>query len=793
MFLDKIFGDPNQRYLKKIRPLVEKINSLEKKCETLKESDFPLKTQEFKERLKKGETLDDLLPEAFALVREAAKRTLKQRHFDVQLMGGIALHQGKIVQMLTGEGKTLTATLPLYLNALEGRGCHLVTVNDYLARRDTVWMGQIYHLLGLSVGCLNHEQSFLYDPNYKKPDEEKEKIRDELGGFKVVEDFLRPVSRKEAYLADITYGTNNEFGFDYLRDNLVLDEKEIVQRELNFAIIDEVDFILIDEARTPLIISGPAEEKTERYREFAKIAKILEKEKDYEVDEKMKAISLTPLGQEKIIKILNFDPWQKGDIETLHLLDVSLRAKEFFLPERDYIVKNGEVIIVDEFTGRLMPGRRWSGGIHQAVEAKEGVFIRPQMRTLATITFQNYFRMYKKFAGMTGTAWSSREEFLKVYGKEVVVIPPNKPMIRKDLPDKVFKTKKIKREKLIEEIKRRYEKGQPVLVGTTSIEENERLSQLLKKEGIPHQVLNAKYHEKEGEIIAQAGKFKAVTVATHMAGRGVDILLGGNPPDPEEAKKVKALGGLFVLGTERYESRRIDDQLRGRSGRQGDPGESQFFISLEDDLLRIFGGERIKALMEKWNFPEDLPIENKLVSELIDSAQAKVEGLNFDIRKHLLEYDDVLQKQRIKIYQKRREILKDPKSFLKKILPQEVLTQKEKESGNIFWEMAKITTLKILDFLWQEHLETMEALRESVKIRTYGQINPLVAYRTEGYKIFKDMEEHFEKMVKDTIPLLKIEVSKTPTKRIFKKPGRNDPCPCGSGKKYKKCCWPKYG
>jgi len=793
MFLDKIFGDPNQRYLKKIRPLVEKINSLEKKCETLKESDFPLKTQEFKERLKKGETLDDLLPEAFALVREAAKRTLKQRHFDVQLMGGIALHQGKIVQMLTGEGKTLTATLPLYLNALEGRGCHLVTVNDYLARRDTVWMGQIYHLLGLSVGCLNHEQSFLYDPNYKKPDEEKEKIRDELGGFKVVEDFLRPVSRKEAYLADITYGTNNEFGFDYLRDNLVLDEKEIVQRELNFAIIDEVDFILIDEARTPLIISGPAEEKTERYREFAKIAKILEKEKDYEVDEKMKAISLTPLGQEKIIKILNFDPWQKGDIETLHLLDVSLRAKEFFLPERDYIVKNGEVIIVDEFTGRLMPGRRWSGGIHQAVEAKEGVFIRPQMRTLATITFQNYFRMYKKFAGMTGTAWSSREEFLKVYGKEVVVIPPNKPMIRKDLPDKVFKTKKIKREKLIEEIKRRYEKGQPVLVGTTSIEENERLSQLLKKEGIPHQVLNAKYHEKEGEIIAQAGKFKAVTVATHMAGRGVDILLGGNPPDPEEAKKVRALGGLFVLGTERYESRRIDDQLRGRSGRQGDPGETQFFISLEDDLLRIFGGERIKALMEKWNFPEDLPIENKLVSELIDSAQAKVEGLNFDIRKHLLEYDDVLQKQRIKIYQKRREILKDPKSFLKKILPQEILTQKEKESGNIFWEMAKITTLKILDFLWQEHLETMEALRESVKIRTYGQINPLVAYRTEGYKIFKDMEEHFEKMVKDTIPLLKIEVSKTPTKRIPKKPGRNDPCPCGSGKKYKKCCWPKYG
>jgi preprotein translocase subunit SecA len=793
MFLDKIFGDPNQRYLKKIRPLVEKINSLEKKCETLKESDFPLKTQELKERLKKGETLDDLLPEAFALVREAAKRTLKQRHFDVQLMGGIALHQGKIVQMLTGEGKTLTATLPLYLNALEGRGCHLVTVNDYLARRDTVWMGQIYHLLGLSVGCLNHEQSFLYDPNYKKPDEEKEKIRDELGGFKVVEDFLRPVSRKEAYLADITYGTNNEFGFDYLRDNLALDEKEIVQRELNFAIIDEVDFILIDEARTPLIISGPAEEKTERYREFAKIAKILEKEKDYEVDEKMKAISLTPLGQEKIIKILNFDPWQKGDIETLHLLDVSLRAKEFFLPERDYIVKNGEVIIVDEFTGRLMPGRRWSGGIHQAVEAKEGVFIRPQMRTLATITFQNYFRMYKKFAGMTGTAWSSREEFLKVYGKEVVVIPPNKPMIRKDLPDKVFKTKKIKREKLIEEIKRRYEKGQPVLVGTTSIEENERLSQLLKKEGIPHQVLNAKYHEKEGEIIAQAGKFKAVTVATHMAGRGVDILLGGNPPDPEEAKKVRALGGLFVLGTERYESRRIDDQLRGRSGRQGDPGETQFFISLEDDLLRIFGGERIKALMEKWNFPEDLPIENKLVSELIDSAQAKVEGLNFDIRKHLLEYDDVLQKQRIKIYQKRREILKDPKSFLKKILPQEILTQKEKESGNIFWEMAKITTLKILDFLWQEHLETMEALRESVKIRTYGQINPLVAYRTEGYKIFKDMEEHFEKMVKDTIPLLKIEVSKTPTKRISKKPGRNDPCPCGSGKKYKKCCWPKYG
>jgi len=793
MFFDKIFGDSNKRYLKRIRPYIEKINSLEKKYEKIKDEDFSFKTQEFKERIKKGESLDNLLPEAFALVREAAKRTLKQRHFDVQLMGGIALHQGKIVQMLTGEGKTLTATLPLYLNALEGRGCHLVTVNDYLARRDTVWMGQIYHLLGLSVGCLNHEQSFLYDPTYKKPDEEKEKIRDELGGFKVVEDFLRPVSRKEAYLADITYGTNNEFGFDYLRDNLVLDEKEIVQRELNFAIIDEVDFILIDEARTPLIISGPAEERTEKYREFARIAKFLEKGKDYEVDEKMRAISLTPAGQEKIIQILNFDPWQRGDIETLHLLDVSLRAKEFFLPERDYIVKNGEVIIVDEFTGRLMPGRRWSGGIHQALEAKEGVFIRPQMKTLATITFQNYFRMYRKFAGMTGTAWSSREEFLKVYGKEVVIIPPNKPMIRKDFPDKVFKTKKIKREKVVEEIKKRYEKGQPVLVGTTSIEENERLSQLLKKEGIPHQVLNAKYHEKEGEIIAQAGKFKAVTVATHMAGRGVDILLGGNPPNLEEAKKVRALGGLFVLGTERYESRRIDDQLRGRSGRQGDPGESQFFISLEDDLLRIFGGEKIKALMERWNFPDDVPIENKLISELIDSIQAKVEGLNFDIRKHLLEYDDVLQKQRIKIYQKRKEILKDPKNFLKKILSQEVLAQKEKELGDLFWEISRITTLKILDFLWQEHLETMEALRESVKIRAYGQINPLVAYRTEGHKIFKEMEKHFEKMVKDTIPLLKIEAPKVSSKKVFKKTGRNEPCPCGSGKKYKKCCWPKYG
>ena len=823
--LDKIFGDSDKKYLKKIQPIVEKINSLEKDFERFSNEKLKGKTAEFKERLKKGETLDDILPESFALVREAAKRTLGQRHFDCQLMGGIVLHQGKIAEMKTGEGKTLTATLPLYLNALEGRGCHLVTVNDYLARRDTVWMGQIYHALGLSVGCLNHEQSFLYDPDYKKPAEEKDKLRDELGSFYVVEDFLRPCTRKEAYLADITYGTNNEFGFDYLRDNMVYSLDQMVQREFHYAIIDEVDFLLIDEARTPLIISAPDTESSKWYQEFARIIPKLEPEKDYQIDEKMRVVILTEEGIAKVEKILGMENiYTERGIRYLHHLEQSLRAqainpadgKPLFARDRDYIVKDGKVIIVDEFTGRLMPGRRWSGGLHQAIEAKEGVSIQPESITLATVSFQNFFRLYKKLAGMTGTALTSAEEFEKVYKLEVISIPTNKPMIRVDLPDKVFKTERGKFQAIVREIKEKYQKGQPVLVGTRSVEKNEYLGKLLEREGIPHQILNAKNHQREGEIIAQAGKLKAMTVATNMAGRGVDIILGGNPPEPGEAKKIVELDGLYVIGTERHEARRIDNQLRGRGGRQGDPGSSQFFVSLEDDLLRIFGGDKIKSLMEILKIPEDEPIESKWISRAIDDAQAKVEGFNFDARSHLLEYDDVMNKHREIFYKKRREILENPSPALKeKILEilekagfsQKDFEAKEKEVGSEkFLEAIRGLCLKIFDFYWISHLEEMEHLRDKVSLRAYGQLDPLVEYKNEGFKLFRNLLSAIELTIAQTIS--KIQIAKEPIRPQpvvlpsipKKKVGRNDPCPCGkinskTGKpmKYKKCCWPKYG
>ena len=805
--LTKIFGDPNEKYLKKIQPIVEKINSLEPRFEKLSDGKLREKTEEFKQRLKKGETLDDILPEAFALVREAAKRTLGQRHFDVQLMGGIVLHQGKIAEMKTGEGKTLAATLPLYLNALEGKGCHLVTVNDYLARRDTVWMGQIYHFLGLRVGCLNHEQSFLYDPEYKKPSEEKDKIRDELGSFQVVEDFLKPCSRKEAYLADITYGTNNEFGFDYLRDNMVYDLNEIVQRGHHYAIIDEIDSILIDEARTPLIISAPDTQSSQWYQEFAKIVPQLKEEEDYEIDKKTKTVTLTEAGINKVERILGVENiYAEKGMRYLHFLEQSLRAHTLFKKDRDYIVKDGQVIIVDEFTGRLMPGRRWSGGLHQAIEAKEGVPIQPESITLASISFQNYFRMYEKLAGMTGTALTSAEEFATVYGLEVIVVPTNKPMIRKDYPDRVYKTERAKFRAVIEEIKKRHQKGQPLLVGTTSIEKNEYLGRLLEREGISHQILNAKHHEKEGQIIAQAGRLGAVTIATNMAGRGVDIILGGNPPDPQEAEKVKKLGGLHVIGTERHEARRIDDQLRGRAGRQGDPGSSQFFVALEDELINIFGGERIKNMMDALKVPEDQPIESKLVSRAIEEAQRKVEALNLDLRKHLLEYDDVLNKQRETIYKKRREFLmvknwkKEIEGWLKDKKEKEPLEKKAKELGENFGLVAKYITLKILDTLWVEHLENMEHLRDSVRLRAFGQRDPLVEYKREGHKLFQGFLKTFERTVFHFLLQSSIktkEATKTPKETTYvpsgRKIGRNDPCPCGSGKKYKKCCWPKYG
>ena len=814
VFLSKIFGRADKNYLKRFLPIVEKINSLELKFEKFSEQDLKSKTIEFKERLKRGENLDNILPEAFALVREASKRTLGQRHFDVQLIGGIILHQGKIAEMKTGEGKTLAATLPLYLNALEGKGVHLVTVNDYLSRRDTVWMGQIYHLLGLRVGCLNHEQAFLYDPEYKKAEGREDKIRDELGSFKVIEDFLRPVSRKEAYLADITYGTNNEFGFDYLRDNMVYDLKDQVQRGFHYAIIDEVDSILIDEARTPLIISGATEESTKKYYQFAKLISKLEKEKDYIVDEKLKAATFTEEGQNKIVGYLGVDPWAENDIATTHQLESALKAKALFKKDRDYVLKDGKVVIVDEFTGRLMPGRRWSGGIHQAIEAKEGVEVQKESVVYATITFQNYFRMYKKLAGMTGTAVTSAEEFDKVYNLEVVVVPTNKPMIRKDLPDRIYKTSEGKFRALVKEIKERHKKGQPVLVGTVSIEKNEYLGRLLEIEGIPYKILNAKHHEKEGEIIAQAGRLGAVTIATNMAGRGVDIILGGNPPDKEEQKKVIELGGLHVIGTERHEARRIDNQLRGRAGRQGDPGSSQFFVSLDDDLMRIFGGDRIRALMDTLKIPDDQPIEAKIISKAIESAQTKVEGFNFDARKHVLEYDNVMNKHREVFYSRRREILErmENGTLREKILEmvedagfsKSDYEKKEKEIGkDKMRQLEKIICLRVFDVFWVEHLENMAQLMDSVGLRAYGQRDPLVEYKTEGHKMFRHLLQTINKVVADSI--LKAEVEPAPyfkqksierkfaSKKKERKIGRNDPCPCGSGKKYKKCCWPKYG
>jgi len=825
--ITKIFGDANEKYLKQSQPEIEKINSFESEFEKFSDSKIKEKTAEFRERLKKGGTLNDLLPEAFALVREAAKRTLGQRHFDCQLIGGIVLRQGKIAEMKTGEGKTLAATLPLYLNALEGKGCHLVTVNDYLARRDTVWMGQIYHLLGLSVGCLNHEQSFLYDPEYKKPAEEKysylptalqtqparpkderDRMRDELGSFKVVEDFLRPCSRKEAYLADITYGTNNEFGFDYLRDNMVYDLSQQVQRDFHYVIVDEVDSILIDEARTPLIISAPDIESSKWYTDFARIIPRLDEKTDYEIDEKMRAATLTESGINKIENILGLkNIYAERGIKYLHHLEQALRAEALFKRDRDYIVKDGQIIIIDEFTGRLMPGRRWSGGLHQAIEAKERVQVLPESLTLASITFQNYFRMYKKLAGMTGTAATSAEEFYKVYGLEVIVVPTNKPMIRKDLPDKVYKSEKGKFEAIVAEIKERHILGQPILVGTRSVAKNEYLGKLLGREGIPHQILNAKHHEKEGQIIAQAGKLGAVTVATNMAGRGVDIVLGGNPQNPEEQKRILELGGLHVIGTERHEARRIDNQLRGRSGRQGDLGSSQFFLSLEDDLMRIFGGDRIKSLMSALKIPEAEAIEANLISGAIEGAQAKIEGMNFDLRKHLLDYDDVLNKHREVIYKKRKEILERAKeSNLKPLIlemvkkagyKKEDYDKKEKEIGEEnMREIEKIASLRTLDMLWIDHLENMEYLRDSVRLRAYGQQDPLVEYKTEAHKMFKRLLTMIEYNTAQTI--LKISLIKQPppvlqqnqlTKNVKPKNkiGRNDPCPCGSGKKYKKC------
>ena len=838
--ITKIFGDANEKYLKKLQPIVEKINSLEKEFEGFSNEQLKAKTQELKEKLRGGESLDNILPEAFAQVREAAKRTLNQRHFDCQLIGGIVLHQGEIAEMKTGEGKTLAATLPLYLNTLEGKGCHLVTVNDYLAKRDTIWMGQIYHALGMSVGCIVHETAYIYDPTYrpeiqnskfkiqnensKLKNGERDEVRDTFGGFKVLESYLRPCSRKEAYETDITYGTNNEFGFDYLRDNMVYEVLQQVQRGFNYVIVDEVDSILIDEARTPLIISAPDMESSQWYQEFARIIPRLDPKTDYQVDEKLRTVTLAEEGINKVEKILGMgNIYEEKGIKYIHYLEQALRAEVLFKKDRDYIIKDGEIIIIDEFTGRLMPGRRWSAGLHQAVEAKEGVRVQPESLTLASITFQNYFRMYKKLSGMTGTAVTSAEEFDKVYKLEVIVIPTNRPMIRQDLPDRIYKTKEGKFKALVKEVKERHQKGQPVLIGTGgftigqytvgAIEKNRIIKALLEREGIPCQVLDATNHEREGEIIAQAGKSGQVTVATNMAGRGVDIILGGNPQNSEEAEKVKKSGGLHVTGSERHEARRIDNQLQGRTGRQGDSGSSQFFISLEDDLMRIFAPDRIKSLMTILKIPEDQPIEAKMISGAIESAQSKIEGFNFDTRKHLLDYDDVLNKHREVIYKKRKELLQvenlrlQIETWMKSEEEKKALEQKEKELGENFNQVAKFVALRTLDTLWMNHLEEMDALRDSVRLRAYGQRDPLVEYKSEGHKTFQRLIATMEANIANMILRVSLQPraatppihagqgadSRRLNQRADRKIGRNDPCPCGKkhpdGRpvKYKHC------
>lgn len=662
-FFNAIFGDPNKKVVDGLRRDVEKINALESQFTVLSDEELKAKTVEFRERLAKGETIDSLVSEAFAAVREAARRTLGQRHFDVQLMGGLVLFRGGIAEMRTGEGKTLTSTAPLYANALMGKGCHLVTVNDYLAKRDSVWMGQVFHRLGLSTGCIQHEGGFIYDPHFKHEhdsteESEHDKERDETGSFRVHTDFLRPVTRKEAYACDITYGTNNEFGFDYLRDNMAQSTEACVMRGLAFAIVDEVDSILIDEARTPLIISAPAEQSNELYARFATIMRTLVENTDYNIDEKMRAATFTEQGIAKVERAFGIENLYAPDGRNLqHFAESALRAVALYKRDVNYVVKDGGVVIVDEFTGRLMPGRRFSEGIHQAIEAKEGLEVQRESLTLATITFQNFFRLYEKLGGMTGTAATEAEEFGKIYELEVTAIPTNRDVKRLDLPDRVYKNETGKFLAVVREIKERHEKGQPVLVGTVSIEKNEMLGELLKREGVPFSLLNAKNHEKEAEIIAQAGRVGAVTIATNMAGRGVDIKLGGVPTDESEAEKVRELGGLHVIGTERHESRRIDNQLRGRSGRQGDPGSTQFYVSMEDDLMRIFGSDRVKSMMDRLGIPDDMPIENSIITGSIEKAQQRVEGHHFDIRKHLLEYDDVLNKHREVVYKRRQEVL----------------------------------------------------------------------------------------------------------------------------------------
>ena len=799
--ISKIFGDPNAREIKKAKIRVDRINSLEEGIKKLSDKQLKAKTEEFLKSIdpkNPKESLDSILEEAFAVVRETSRRVLGQRHFDVQLIGGVVLHGGAITEMRTGEGKTLVATAPLYLNALSKKGAHLVTVNDYLAKLHAGWMGQIYHFLGLSTGVIAHDSAFIYDPEFTDDSHDDERLR-----------HLKPVERKEAYGADITYGTNNEFGFDYLRDNMVQEAAQIVQRDLNYVIVDEVDSILIDEARTPLIISQQASKSTDRYYIFAKIAKSLDPETDYTTDEKQKAVSVTEVGITKIEKSLGVDNiYEAGRIEDVHHVEAALKAEALFLKDKDYVVsEDGEIVIVDEFTGRMLPGRRYSEGLHQAIEAKEGVQIQAESQTLATITFQNLFRLYNKLAGMTGTAMTEAEEFAKIYSLEVTQIPTHRPMIRKDLQDKIYKTEKGKFDAVVQEVKERNNKGQAVLIGTVSIEKNEILSSMLKKAGVNHTILNAKNNEAEAGIISEAGRVGAVTLATNIAGRGTDIVLD---------EKVKELGGLHVLGTERHESRRIDNQLRGRSGRQGDPGSSQFYVSVEDDLMRVFGGDRIGSLMNTLNVPEDTPIENKMISRTLETAQKRVEGHNFDIRKHLVEYDDVMNSQREIIYKKRRRFLESkelkpdifealeqeftlivsshtntststveleevaksarsiipvstdwPKSITSK-LPQDIInnlmdiakemySQRAKQFGEDTMQIInRLVCFKVIDSAWLQHLETMDHLRDGIGLRGYGQRDPLVEYKSEAFRLFTQLQNGINSEIATTI--FKVEI-----------------------------------
>jgi preprotein translocase subunit SecA len=825
-FLKSLFTTSEEKLIQSWQPLVQRINSLESTLSMLSAEELKQKTMEFRHRLNSsagaGETLDDLLPEAFAVVREASKRTLGQRHFDVQLLGGIALYKGAIAEMKTGEGKTLIATLPAYLMALMGRGVHVVTVNDYLSRRDAVWMGQIYSYLDLSIGVLNHDASFIYDERHTETQMTQVNLdqqRDELGSFHVVYELLRPTMKQEAYKADITYGTNNEFGFDYLRDNLLYNPTELVQRDHYYAIVDEVDSILIDEARTPLIISGNTGAAGELYEKFAKIVMGQEEGVDFVVDEKLRTISLTDEGINKAERLLGLENiYAEGGVKYVHHLETAIKAKALYHKDKEYVVKDNEVVIVDAFTGRLQSGRRWSEGLHQAIEAKEGVRIKEESRTYASVTFQNYFRMYEKLSGMTGTALTSKEEFYKVYGLETFVIPTHRPVVRIDHSDLIFQTHAGKMKAVAKKVRELNQKGQPVLIGTVSIEHNELLSAYLKNEGIKHEILNAKNHEREGEIIAQAGKRGAVTIATNMAGRGVDIKLGGNPSTREIYEEVKDLGGLFVLGTERHDARRIDNQLRGRSGRQGDPGITQFFVSLEDSLMRIFAVDTIKKMMGRFNIPEDEPIENKLITSSLEKAQEKIEGFNFDARKHVLEFDDVLNFQRSVIYNQRRDILLGDRSHLEKYLTEAVEQLDISTQDQMHDKIAQILSshsetvdilrrviLQTIDLFWVDHLEMMEYLRSSVNLRAYGQHEPLVEYKKDGLRFFKEMGVSSARQISEFVLALDVSAmaslqtspimtdvivvnDHTHTPMTQKaEVGRNDLCPCGSGKKYKKC------